>query len=334
MTPTADLLLMFFQTADARRQSVWTIRQLSAAVDKCERSVKTAARQLADAGEVKLTESGAVLLPFQPTPAPEPDWMTVTSEIVTFEPDVEPVDRQLNLFDADVVAPAPVHVPDTNVGRSVQVEPVQAAACRVTGNREQGTEKTTPYSLLPTPSPCTNDVQGLNKPCTSLVQNENLDRLQAAMARLATTFDSKRATPAREPMKQENNINKSMNYESSMEETYDGATTEKLLTPHSSLLTRKRDLSLYNYYLSDVKRRFPGWIKPLFNPATKKTGNCKWAVETLANIMAYGAPECVYSETVDYCFGRNSSVKNPAAAFLSIVAGLKNQYQWRENVGC
>ena len=194
---------------------------------------------------------------------------------------------------------------------------------------------------------CTKSEQSLNKPCTNGATDDRFAKLQAAMNRLAETLDNKRApapdAPAR-PMKQEKNINKSMNYESPMGISYEG--TESALSQATSgsdywqyarergsgTAPRRRDEALYNYYLADLKRRFPDWSKPIFNPATNQTGNCKWAIETLAAIMAWGAPESVYADVVDFCFGknRNTSAKNPAAAFLFKVKELKSQYRWKE----
>ena len=125
-----------------------------------------------------------------------------------------------------------------------------------------------------------------------------------------------------------------MNYESPMGISYEGATYSEFGIRNSELTQAapRRDEALYNYYLSDLKRRFPDWSKPIFNPATNQTGNCKWAIETLAAIMAWGAPESVYADVVDFCFGknRNTSAKNPAAAFLFKVKELKEQYRWRQ----
>ena len=332
MTPTAELLIMFFQTLDARRQSVWTVRQLSAAIDKCERSVRSAARQLADAGEIRLTDSGAVITPPTAVPVPAPTGSAPSveppidcvceSSIVEFVPPVEPASDQLSLFD---------DVPAAVEPSRLTFQPIVQAACR---------EKETPKKQ-PVPA-CSNLVQDVNKPCTKRDKTTDSDDFAAALSRLSNALDIKRArpdAPAGVPMKENNNkIFKSMNYESPMIKNYDAATTNEksdnseFRIPNSELNPaprRRRDVAIYNYFLNDIKRRFPGWHKPIFNPATNQTGNCKWAIETLANIMAYGAPECVYYETVDYCFSRSSSVNNPAAAFLAIVANLKREYQWR-----
>ena len=112
-----------------------------------------------------------------------------------------------------------------------------------------------------------------------------------------------------------------MGYVSPMVKTYE----EPLPPP------KKRDEALYDYYLAIVKQRFPDWHVKIYNPVTSREGNCKWAVETLAAMMAWGMPESVFWDTVDYCFGKNknTSAKSPALALLHIVKELKSQYRWK-----
>ena len=203
---------------------------------------------------------------------------------------------------------------------------VQAAACRVRPLSDKKAEPV-PAKNQKTKKPdadvCNDFVQSLNKPCTSSVQDDRFASLRATMAAFSSNFDKLACAPdARAlPMKKENKLINPISYESPMDITY--------VTPQPP--PKKRDEALYDYYLSDVKRRFPDWIKPVYNPATNQTGNCKWAVETLAAIMAWGAPESVYADVVEFCFGRNknASAKNPAAAFLFKVKELKSQYRWK-----
>lgn len=246
----------------------------------------------------------------------------VESEICEFVMPVEPADDQLSLFDDCASAPVAPSVPNRNV---VATAPVQAAACRVRPKKEQA-----PVDKKTDGKACTKFEQSLNKACTKNDKTASPDEFAAALSRLSNALDNKRA-PAPDaralPMKQENNINKSINYESSMDKTY-----ETLIFPRLTGSTvEKRDESLYNYYLADVKKRFPAWHKLIFNPSTKRNGNCKWAVETIAAMMAWGMPESVYWDTVDYCFGSNAntSAKSPALAFLHIVKNLKSQYRWK-----
>ena len=400
MTPTANIILMFFQTAAARRQSAWTARQLAAAIDKCERSVKTAISQLQSAGEIRVNDAGAVVVPTAELSFPGD---TVQPEECCLVAPVEPIDEQLTLFDNSELGIRNSELTQATNGSDLNAShgsadrerrladsrgaaerrreklatPVQAAACRVCRPRPA---EAIPWGVGSATTDrdkvCTNLEQSLNKPCTNGATDDRFAKLQAAMNRLAETLDNKRApapdrvgsqvdvgsaktgfsgsitsssrqcgffAPAR-PMKQEKNINKSMTYESPMGISYEG--TESALSQATSgsdywqyarergsgTAPRRRDEALYNYYLADLKRRFPGWSKPIFNPATNQTGNCKWAIETLAAIMAWGAPESVYADVVDFCFGknRNTSAKNPAAAFLFKVKELKSQYRWKE----
>lgn len=321
MTPTANILNLFFQTPAARRQSRWTARQLSAAIDKCERSIVTAIRQLAKAGEITLDDDGSVILPNSFSFPDE----TVESEECCVYDALTPADDQLSLFDDcdDVPAPPIRQTDEQRTSMSLaNATPVQSAAVclrppKPASANNQKTKKPADADV------CTNLVQSLHKPCTSSAQADRLASLRATMAAFAETFD-KRASACdahANPMNQENKLINPMGYVSPMEKPYEAPSPPP----------QKRDEALYDYYLAIVKQRFPEWHVKIYNPVTSREGNCKWAVETLAAMMAWGMPESVFWETVDYCFGKNknTSAKSPALALLHIVKELKSQYRWR-----
>ena len=319
MTPTATILNLFFQTPAARRQSRWTARQLSAAIDKCERSVVTAISQLAKAGEITLDDDGSVILP---TSFSFPD-ETVESEECCVYDALTPADDQLSLFDdCDDVPASPVPTAEPRTSMSLaNATPVQAAAVclrppKAETANNQKTKKPADDAF------CTNFVQTLNKPCTSIVQDDRMASLQATMAAFSATFDERVCAhdAHANPMNQENKLINPMGYVSPMDKTYE-----------ASPPPQKRDEALYDYYLAIVKQRFPEWHVKIYNPVTSREGNCKWAVETLAAMMAWGMPESVFWDTVEYCFGsnKNTSAKSPALALLHIVKELKSQYRWK-----
>lgn len=319
MTPTANILQLFLQTSAARRQSRWTARQLSAAIDKCERSIVTAIRQLATAGEITLDDDGSLITPTSLSFQGE----TVESEECCVFDALTPADDQLSLFDdCDDVPASPVPTAEPRTSMSLaNATPVQAAAVclrppKPASANNQKTKKPADDAF------CTNLVQTLNKACTSPEQDERLASLQATMAAFAETFD-KRASAHdahANPMNQENKLINPMGYVSPMDKTYEASPPPK-----------KRDEALYDYYLAIVKQRFPDWHVKIYNPVTSREGNCKWAVETLAAMMAWGMPESVFWDTVEYCFGsnKNTSAKSPALALLHIVKELKSQYRWK-----
>ena len=315
MTPTANILQLFLQTPAARRQSRWTARQLSAAIDKCERSIVTAIRQLATAGEITLDDDGSVILP---TSFSFPNETVESEECCVFDA-LTPADDQLSLFD-DCDSPVPTAEPRTSMSLT-NATPVQAAAVclrppKPASANNQKTKKPADDEL------CTNFVQSLNKACTSPEQDDRLASLQATMAAFSATFERVCAHDAHaNPMNQENKLINSMGYVSPMDKTYEAPSPPP----------KKRDEALYDYYLAIVKQRFPEWHVNIYNPVTSREGNCKWAVETLAAMMAWGMPESVFWDTVEYCFGsnKNTSAKSPALALLHIVKELKSQYRWK-----
>lgn len=322
MTPTANILKLFFQTLPARRQSTWTARQLSAAIDKCERSVVTAIRQLAKAGEITLDDDGSVILP---TSCSFPDEAVESEECCVYDA-LTPADDQLSLFDdCDDVPASPVQ-PTTEQRTSMSLAnatPVQAAAvCLRPPKPASATNQKTKKPA--DDEPCTNFVQGLHKTCTSPEQDDRLASLQATMAAFSATFDERvcaHDAHANPMNNQENKLINSMGYVSPMDKTYEAPSPPP----------KKRDEALYDYYLAIVKQRFPEWHVKIYNPVTSREGNCKWAVETLAAMMAWGMPESVFWDTVEYCFGsnKNTSAKSPALALLHIVKELKSQYRWK-----
>lgn len=323
MTPTANILQLFLQTPAARRQSRWTARQLSAAIDKCERSIVTAIRQLATAGEITLDDDGSLITPTSLSFHGE----TVESEECCVFDALTPADDQLSLFDDcdDVPAsPVPTTAPRTTMSLAKSTPVPAAAVCL----RPPKPAEPVPAKNQKTKKPaddvfCTNSVQTLDKPCTNSAQDDRMASLRATMAAFSAAFDKRAHAPdaCANPMKQENKLINPMGYVSPMDITYE--------TPQPP--PKKRDEALYDYYLADVKRRFPDWHVKIYNPVTQREGNCKWAVETLAAMMAFGMPESVYWDTVDFCFGKNknTSAKSPALALLHIVKELKSQYRWK-----
>lgn len=232
---------------------------------------------------------------------------------------------QLSFDDMDA-APVTITRKPVSVSATAEKRPtMQTAALRVAHSAD-----------------CATNAQPLRNECTTNAQPALSDVQKALFDRIQSHLDAKKSIPEPEPPRKSpappipinqeliNPINPIIPLP-----TPTKPIQETLVIPIPAPAAAKTEVwnqARYSNYVDEIKERFPGWSKKIFNPQTKRWGDCAWAVNRLAAIMGWGAPVEVAEQVLEFATSSNPNVRarNPAAGFLYKVTEMSKKWRWKK----